>query len=269
MQKRTFGAGVVVGVIAACSGAGVETVGDAMVEAGEMLEDAGEMLSDAGHDLRDASMGMLAEAGVDAGEVLSDAGEIIRDAGHVVSDAGRDMNPDADAEAQEPVGDGLPRAHWILRDKSGSAVEAEVYPSWQSEDHTKFSSGQPPCVGIGYLGARAIGLSYALAHGRLDSCDSWPPVSSWRESPWSYFTDNRCEGQAYSTSSGVPTQKVGSSYYYVDGPPTITTSTPTYIWSAGACTAGGSQQKLWAYKLVPEDIVNLLPNAPYTLELVY
>lgn len=218
----------------------------------------------------DAGLQILADAGVEAGGAMKDAGVAIGEAGsHAQAQGG---SGDSGASA----GDGLPRAHWILRDRNGTPVQAaDLGPVWSTAGRLtrpRFTAVHGDCVQIGTMGQREIGLAYSLATGKLDGCETYAPTTTWREAFATYliaFTTSSCDGAGYSMIGGNHVQRVGSTYYYVDGAPTHVAT--YYTWNGSTCTAvspaGG--RDIWAFKPVPQDVVNLLPAAPYALELAY
>jgi hypothetical protein len=227
-----------------------------------------EMMGAAGSGLKDAGMQLLIDAGVVTGGA---AGRGVAGSVAATKDASTGMG--SDAKAQEPTGDGLPRPHWVLRDKNGDAVQAEVYPGYAYDTYVQhFTTVNPLCVSISFMGARSIGLPYKLSTGKLDGCEGSPPVASWRDWPSAYFVTATCNGAGYYIGPYFSGIKVGSTYYHADGPATMHVAT-VYSWNAqtSMCTAytPANGQDVWAYKPVPSDVVNLLPNPPYTMELVY
>jgi hypothetical protein len=276
MKKHTVTAGIIAGVVVACSGPGLDAMGGMMHDAGHAVAGAGGSLANAGRGMLAGSSGsagqLIADASVDAGKVLQDAGQMLSDAGLTIANAGHSA---IDSGKAQEAGDGLPRAHWILRDKDGTPVKADVYPAY-SQTHPKFTESAPECVSVSYLGKRTIGMAYSLSTGHLSKyseCPSGlPDAATWRESPYGYFLDAACSGQAYGPGASY-TIAIGGVYYYSDG--TGITSKPAtyYSWNKtmGMCQAvtntGGLD--LWMFKQVPADILNLLPSAPYSVELVY
>jgi hypothetical protein len=234
--KQALIAGVVAGVVVACAEPAAEIVGDMMNAAGRT--------------------GM---------QVLNDAGIAMPDASPEKRTIG------SDAKAQEPAGDGLPRAHWVLRDADGEAVQADVYPGYEIYA-VRFSESMLPCVTVSYKDKRSIGLSYRLLTGKLDGCETYPPTATWRASPYVRFADSGCQGTPYLYFNAAIVLKIGSTYYYTEGQASTHAAT-YYQWDAetSTCTASSPVAgiDLWAFKPVPNEIVNLLPDAPYTMAIVY
>ena len=230
------------------------------------MRDAGETIEYAGDAMVDAGMRMLADASVDAGEAVKDAGGAMKDAGTAV-DSGS-------AQAQDKS-DGLPRPHWILRDKYRAPVQAEVGPLWSAGMRTskpRFTNTHGDCVWITAMGQRAISLSYSLATGRLDGCETYAPITTWREAASSYlvaFMTSACDGAGYSVMGADHVQRVSGTHYYVDGAPTHVAT--YYMWNGSTCVANSPPggRDIWSFKPIPTDVTNLLSAAPYTLELAY
>jgi len=266
MQKQTVAAGLVAGIVAACSGPGMNAIGSVMEDAGEAMSEAGRGARDAGPSSRDGGVSPMS----DAGTMLRDAGEMIADAGRELRDAGGVADGGSDASAQAP-GDGLPNPRWVLRDKAGDAVEADVYPVYDPA-RPLFNSQPQTCVSLNYFGQRSIQLSYRLSNGMIDHCGTGLDAATWRDAGFVYFTDAACNGQAYYTGR-IGAIKVGAIHYYADGAPSITKAPTYYLWTkaTSVCTAfnPAAGLDLWAFKPVPSDVLSLLSKPPYTLELVY
>lgn len=266
-------AGFVAAIALACGEAAKDAAGD-------MMRDAGDAIADAGESMRDAGMSMLADAATGTGHALRDAGTAVMDAGHGAhsKDGGGAHSTDSgsgDAHAQEASGDGLPRPHWILKDKDGNPVQADVYPGYSARV-TKFSEIAPECVSVSYIGKRSVGLGYLLATGTLavqsDCVYGVANYATWRDGPYRIFADAACQGDPYylGVLSGV---KIGGTFYYADGDPSIVKAATYYQWNTTSSTcvavSPANGQDLWMLKPVPADIVSLLPDAPYSMELVY
>jgi hypothetical protein len=275
MRRQTVAAGVIAGIVVACSGPGLETIGGMMNDAGHGIAGAGDMLDAAGGEMNRAG-----EAGISgyasamlgvAGQMLSDAGGAIVEAGSSLASAGHSGEG---GKAQESSSDGLPRAHWVMRDKNGMAVQAHVYPGY-SNAHPKFDKAGPECVSVAYYGSRMINLGYTLATGAIARSSECPyglqDAASWKDSSNAYFLDMACSGAAYFVGPSVIS--IAGSVYYADGAANLTNVTTYYHWDEGmaACKAinNPSGTSFWAWKSLPTDVRDLLPNAPYTLELVY
>lgn len=243
-------------VVAACGGAAMDGVG-------EMMRDAGETLVDAGNAMADAGAHAMAQAGAGG------AG-----AGGASGTGGDDGSGNGGPTPAED--DGVPRPHWVLRDKDGEPVQAHVGgPGWSTTaavSKSRFTNAHGDCVWISQMGQREIGLAYSLATGKLDNCGS-KPAASWREaSSTTYligFATSACDGDGYSLTGGDHVQRIGSTHNYVDGAPTRMTT--YYVWNGISCEEKtlAAGRDLWAFKQIPADVQNLLPAAPYSLELAY
>jgi hypothetical protein len=263
----------------ACGGAGIEGIGDTMRDAGEAMAGiGGSMLGGAGASgaSGSAAAGKSGASGARAaiGGMLAAAGATVAQAGRAMAGAAAGSGGGvAGAEAQEPASDGLPRPHWVLRDKSGAPVQADVAPGYASS--TPGFGEAADCVTIAHAGQRRIGLSYVLSTGKLalpSECASSGIVSqqAWRPaSIWYVFADSACETPL--TSYAV-TIAIGGTYYHsATGAP----SSPNtfYSWNADSQTCAAVQNtsgaKFWAFAAIPQSVLELLPRAPYTLELAY
>lgn len=269
MKRHTVGAGIVAAVVIACTEPGMEATGRLMRDAGEAMADAGRRMgADAGEG--DAGVGMLA----DAGEMLLDAGRMLSDAGGALAGSGGGGGA-SDAQAQEPS-DGLPRAHWVLRDRDGTPVKADFYVYDEPKD--LFASAAVDCIAVHYFGSRYIGGQYyRLSDGAFGACYPMSYASeSWRRSALAVFgpADDTCSGPGLSTSGyfGAIPLRVGGTFYYVEGAPVVSTM-GYYRWNqtTQACekTTSSTPVSLWAFKPTPADVVGLLSKPPYSVELVY
>jgi len=261
MKKSTVAAGCIAGVVAACSGAGLEAIGDTMHDAGHAMAGVGGRLEAAG--------GFVAGAG----HLIAGAGSSVEAAGSALAAGG--SAGASGAQAQEAVGDGLPRPRWVLRDKDGTPVQADVTPSYALSS-PRFES-TPDCVHMNHLGQRRIGLTYTLSAGALgkhiaDPCSglaaeqaAWRPATNW------LFADKDCTvpvtyGPSYVVS-------IGGKLFHSGTAPLTPTPTMVYGWSNSTeqCVENTpvAGTKYWAFAPIPTDVLNLLPNPPYTLELAY
>jgi hypothetical protein len=207
------------------------------------------MIADAGHDASEA----LADAGLDAAADVLDAGASALDGG---------VDSGADARAQE-AGDGLPRSHWILRDNSGAAVEAEVQPT-AGASRFGLPSG---AVQVNYFGEQEIGLRYSLKTGALLPDEV---AATWRDRPRALFLGADCTTDPVSTGPSRITQVGGKFYYNNPGLSYSLKGGAYYQWSGGKCVSHSVDWlDVWVFKTVPASIVGLLDRAPYKLEHVY
>jgi hypothetical protein len=267
-MKRALWAGLLAGIFVACAEPAAEMVGEMMQVAGHGMLDSG--FAGAGG----------ANATVDAGKLDAAVADAMVDAAHMLIDAGHWLNdggPPSDAGAQEPSGDGLPRGHWVLRDSHGQALNVLAFGSPAPGYRTRFTSDADDCVFIDHAGGQQIALPYRLATGAMATADE--SVNSalyvgtdWRDpvlQSWVVFRDNACQSQA--TRSSGATVRVGSTYYYTDGAPMHVSSYYTWDQTTQACTPQNptAGADLWLFKPMPADVVNLLPDPPYTFEVVY
>lgn len=305
MHKHAVVGGIVAAVVLSCTGPGMEAAGRAMHDAGEAMAGIGGAIADAGRELGGrggvggsggraaAGGGGRASGGLGGtggalrgagGRMLSNVGGMLAVAGRAVSDAGGALasagqsaggSGASGAQAQEP-NDGLPRAHWVLRDKDGTPVKADFYVYDEPKDF--FADASVDCVSVQYFGNRYIaGQYYRLSDGAFGIC--YPNAiyrsQSWRLHPLAFFgpNDDACNGQALSTSRfGSLPIEVGGAYYYTDGAPSVTATT-YYRWNQTSqkceLQTSATPTSLWAFKPVPADVLNLLNKPPYTVELVY
>jgi hypothetical protein len=260
MNKSTVTAGVIAGLVAACASSGLEAVGDTM-------HDAGEAIAGAGASLRAAGAGA-------AGELLAAAGHSVATAGETIAEAG--TGGTSGALAQEITADGLPRPHWVLRDKSGTPVQADV-SAGRASDAARFGTSRT-CVYVSYYGQRRIDLTFDLASGRVATslqCDvgvaASPDINSALNGV-AYYLDSECKGPAYSTRAATPIVQVdGGKIYFQDATLPAPVATTVYRFSGSSCTAmqGNVASVLRPWVELPADVTGLLPSPPYSLELVY
>jgi hypothetical protein len=271
-KVSTLAAGTIAAGLIACSNPGLRIAGGMMHDAGNALAGAGAAMAGAySNGSPDAGGGGIVQT---AGSYMQTAGLAISNAGDAVGDAGRSGNSGSSATAQESS-DGLPRAHWILRDKAGTPIKAEVYPALPATS-PRFIEAAPSCASVNYLGTRNIGLYYVLATGKLSKYPECPggilsTTASWRDYAGTYYMDSGCSGAAY-TNSSVMTAMVNGVVYYSD-PSSGSNVSSYYTWSASTSmctkTTPTNGATIYPFKLMPDDIINLLTNPPYSMELVY
>jgi hypothetical protein len=253
MKKSTVAAGCIAGVVAACSGAGLEAIGDTMHDAGHAMAGVGGSLEAAG--------GFVAGAG----HLIAGAGSSLAAAGSSLVAGG--SAGASGAKAQESTGDGLPRPHWVLRDKNGTPVQADVYPRWPT-NAPPFATGGETGVAINYSGRKSIGLIYNLATGKLatstEVSGGLQAAATWRDTS-TWFLDSACQNSPV-FASRYYTLAVANTVYYAAN---LAAAGTVYQWDGHACTATTGTTTWYAMTPVPADVANLLPNPPYTLELVY
>ncbi len=263
MKKSTVAAGCIAGVVAACSGAGLEAIGDTM-------HDAGHAMAGVGGRLEAAGQGMSAGAG----ELIAGAGRLMAGAGSSVAAAGSSLAAGGSAgtsgaKAQESTADGLPHGHWVLRDASGSPVVGMVYPMnvWDSAFRLRAAAPAHECVGVDYLGEQRVGFAYRLDTGKLAAtCNGHTSVASYADAHAFRFTDSACSGTAYADAT-VRTAIIAGKPYYADADAATTPGT-VYSWQDGSCAIAAAAGALAPLKPIPAPY-DALPHAPYTLELVY
>jgi hypothetical protein len=268
MKKSTVAAGCIAGVVAACSGAGLEAIGDTM-------HDAGHAMAGVGGSLEAAGSGMSAGAGGMVGELVAGAGHLMADAGASVAAAGSSLVAggsagSSGAKAQESAGDGLPRPHWVLRDKNGTPVQAAVSPQ-RPAGSPRFASGTELGVWINDYGSKSIGLTYKLATGKPADENELPggilTVATWHETS-DRFLDAACQTSPVFATRYTVVSVANTLYYATDAAPAGT----VYLWDGRTCTVpggGGGGGTRYTMTPVPAEVANLLPNPPYTLELAY
>lgn len=170
--------------------------------------------------------------------------------------------------------DGLPHPRYILRDKDGTVVEADVYPYQLGEKRVKFASSiTPDCMHVAALGPMMLAMTYSPATGGFCTISPFAPTTwdSWRALD-PFFLDDECEGATYTRNGAdTPTPMVVGVLYYADGTPDFSGVTTFHRWRNDTCTefTNDSGVDLWAFKQVPDAVVNALPNAPYTIEMAY
>ena len=175
--------------------------------------------------------------------------------------------------AQEPTGDGLPRPHWVLRDKNGTPVPGELGPYFDQHGKYFTTAPTPVCFWLSMLGHRSIGLSYMVATGKIagtgECPGGLPTVADWHVLG-SYYLDTTCTGTAYASGANGAVMAVAGTAYYHDA--LGQSYANVYKWNTNTqkcelLTSNPGALTTWTQ--VPADIVTLLPNAPYSLELVY
>jgi hypothetical protein len=191
---------------------------------------------------------------------------------------------DAETGEIEPAAPQLPNPRWILWDADGNAVSALISPLCEPSDSG--ACGQPPdffepwsynCVYVGALGNTTVSIKYDLSTGLIGEC------AKSQLSLGHIFADPDCTGQEYAAGAwagyGGRALFLRDSAIHYAQPSGVVQLDPAYgFYPTGlpdgdglpTCAAlpYGPQQ---AYPLVPlpEEIVNLLDNPPYTIELVY
>lgn len=267
MKYRSLGgvvvAGCIAGVVAACAEPLAQGVGQAIAGAGGALAGAGAELG--GHD--GSGFGAALSG---AGAALGAAGRALAGTGGTGGTARADTTTDAGTDTGAVP---APNPRWVLRDKDGAAVPAVVNPGYTTS-LPRFGSTRD-CVGISHYGQRHIDLSYELATGAVgaratDVCPS-PIVAETAEwhvaaAVWRY-SDAACTKPIASNSQYL-FSVAGRLYHSGTGAPTVPAT--LYGWTSyGACEGVPNTAQYWAVEPVPADVVNLLPNPPYSLELVY
>ena len=166
------------------------------------MDNAGRAIAGMGGAMAQAGRGMGTGAGI-----VSGAGGLVAAAGHGIAMAGRALGGSggagssagtSGAKAQESSGDGLPRPHWVLRDKSGTPVQAEAGPYYEPNAKYFQTNATPACVWVSTLGQRSIGLSFMLTTGRLaiyPQCAGGISNNADWHAPRSYYLDASCAGQ--------------------------------------------------------------------------
>ena len=168
---RTISAGVVAGVVVACSSAATDMAGEAM-------RDVGEMVADAGAGLRDAGMEMIGEAGVGAGEMLIDAGAAMVDSAAALDGSGSSVADAQDTVCDCPDND-TPLGHMVLRDRDGVAqrVRANPFCLPPTCEPGEWSVSESPCARLGYVGERHSNANINLQTG--GACENMEPPPQW------------------------------------------------------------------------------------------
>lgn len=201
---------------------------------------------------------------------------IITNAGNTDElDSGTQSLDSGDGEDEEEPEIGIPRPHWVLWDKDGNSVNADVYPSDPlSQEKNRFEPSYS-CVYIYFLDDKRLYFVYNLGTGNI-SAQCYNPIyisDTWKENINTYFLDDNCNGSTYSNTGSVYAQIliVSGIVYYVDGHPDIENPSVYYKWVNDECHEykNTNEDNFWAYKPVPSWVLNALPDAPYTLSLEY
>lgn len=183
--------------------------------------------------------------------------------------------PEGSSGAVDPTGGmagvGKPGGVWVLRDDDGQAIEAVVYPTCSTQPCSQdFGDFSYDCVSIAYAGQSRINLAYRLTDGKPQGCSV--NYDEWRDVPSLFFTNDTCTGQPY-TAGETRLQVDGTIYYTTPHDPYQAPAT-VYVWNAStqACIPldnSNETYRLYPYKEVPSWVVELLPDAPYSLTLEY
>lgn len=264
MRSSTWVAGCIAGVVAACTGAGLEAVGDTMADAGRAMAGAGGTLS--------TGTGNGGPLGA-AGRALEGLGGALAGAGGAL--AGHGGSAGSSSAAAQSVGDGLPNPRWVLRDKDGAPVEAQVN-LWANDFTPHFGkhTDKPAreCISVQYMGSQRVGgLTYRLDTGKIaETCSTVRVATVVSDTKSFLFLDAACSGTAYvDVTAAKNTYVIAGQPHYVETEDRVQVpaSTP-YKWTSGACAASSSAGPMYPVVPIPAPY-DALPRAPYTLELVY
>jgi hypothetical protein len=251
----------------------LEAVGDTMRDAGAAVAGAGGDLAEAGRRMV-AGVGGVGHAAVGgaAGRVVAGAGGAIAAAGRAVGAAGTALAGSgghagsAGVTAQDvPAADGLPRPHWVLRDRDGTPMQADVLPGYAPA--ALAFTATPDCVYVQYAGPRRVGVGYMLATGAPATTAECS--LSGVGAGVSTYLDAQCTAAA--DSARHVKAMVAGQLQYAGGavvtPATYYRRNTTTQACEAAANPGGT--KLYPYVPVPADVAGLLALPPYTLEIVY
>lgn len=196
---------------------------------------------------------------------------------------------------QEQTGASAP-PRWVLRDKDGTQLRVLAEPKCgkygTSEAqgrclHPEFgSTGAFPCARIVFYEDRYINLQYDLQSGKIGPCMGSMEAEiylnqSWRDGQ-AEFTNDQCTGDPYISIHGALGQAPpihsdtrelyvaeGSALWYVsdqDCPGVV----DRWSWSLISMTCvKGEPAYLCPFRKLPNWVLDLLPNPPYTLTMEY
>lgn len=272
MQYGSLGgvvvAGCIAGVVAACAEPLAQGVGQAMAGAGGALAGMGAELAG-----KDGSGSGFGKAMAGAGAALTVAGRAVAGLGGTGGAGGTARADTATNAGTDAAAPSVPNPRWVLRDKDGAFVSADVHPGYTAS-LPRFGS-TPDCVSIAHYGQQRIDMNYELATGAIgaraaDACPSaiMAEAAEWHVTAalW-WYSDAGCTKPIASSHMQV-FSVAGRLYHSGTGAPTAPAK--VYAWTSyGACEGIENTAKYWAVEPVPADVVNLLPNPPYSLELAY
>jgi hypothetical protein len=174
-------------------------------------------------------------------------------------------------QGEPGIGIDFPNPHWILRDKDGNPVDASIYPySAFNHDYKRFESNGN-CVHVSNFGdSRPIAIPYDLATGDATECATYK-YSTWHDASLVYYLDSNCSNKKYYPNSYGVVPVISDILYYPGG--IETDSSTYYTWNNATSTCNPipniTNLKFYEYIPVPDWVVNLLPDAPYTLSMEY
>lgn len=164
---------------------------------------------------------------------------------------------------------------WGLFDVNKKLVSAIIEPICQGEknntclfepDVSKF-----PCVYIKYLENNPIWISFDLITGKPDSC--YNNIPNWTEgNPATAFKSSDCTGIPWSEQpfGNLPLRdiiRVQNDFYWADPKQISQPWGESYIFENGECVPNGAED-FYEISKVPDELLNILENPPYTISLV-
>jgi len=190
---------------------------------------------------------------------------------------------------QEDVCEYTPAPRWVLRDNAGKRVQALVEPRCgNNAGAPSFSRCLPldfgssssfPCVRIIDHEGRYVNVQYELATGRLEPCldDGSDAFDKWEDGV-TFHLDPACEGVTHQLAERhryyAPEFTTSRDFFNVGGKfwalteDCVPSSHPQWQHSPGEC-AVLTQTDLCTVEPVPEWVLDLLPNPPYTMAVEY
>jgi hypothetical protein len=204
---------------------------------------------------------------------------------HTDSDSDTELLSSVDAGEvdTETEPEDAPSPRWALRDRFGEPVDGLFYPSPYGEP-VIFWEQEPECIIVSYFEQTKISLYYNLDTGRPEDCEM--PLEnndSWHLAPSIYFVGPECSGVGYYGyhapgsdsyySLPLSVVRINDEFWYIDGEPDHLDIEKYYFWneSSTECTEIDNVSSLafWRYKRVPDWVLAILPDPPYTLKIEY
>jgi len=195
--------------------------------------------------------------------------------------------------------DYVPAPRWVLRDNDGNRVQAFVEPRCGRNSEAPSqrdclhvdpaSSSNFPCVRVFDHAGSYINLQYDLATGGLESCHGNMSTKidltkNVRDVIISgYFLDEKCDTTPYLPGYGEIGEGGTDSIrlFFAEGKAWHTSGegciggigieTKVWVWDIESklCKGKTSTSPLCPVKPIPDWVLNLLPNPPYTMAVEY
>jgi hypothetical protein len=178
----------------------------------------------------------------------------------------------------------IPMARWVMWDKDENPVDSIIWSLWNDQPN-RFGEINPSCIYLSYIGDTRIGMYFDLKTGRSENCEYSPVVNydSWAENSSTTFLDPSCLGDPYypyhqhgtKQGSAYPSAvtRVQGVFYFVENEPDIIDPKYYYRWNSTTkkCMeiANSDGLDFWTFKTVPDWVLDILSDAPYSITLEY